>query len=87
MEKKVKRVIRKRNIVDEGRTRPYMARVRMNKATSSSLASIQGLCFAFGNKETLAELFEKVAMPALKKYVEGYAEKARNFKSVNNERN
>jgi hypothetical protein len=76
-----KRVIRKRNIVDEGRTRPYIARVRMSKAISSKLASIQGLCYAFGNKESLAELFEKVAMPAFAKFVEKYAEKARNFKS------
>ena len=74
--KQKKPVIRKRNIVDNQR-RPYIARVRMTSRVSKSLASIQGLCRAFGNKESLADLIEKVALPAIEKYVEPYADKAK----------
>ena len=57
--------------------RPCITRFRMTQEVSSKLASIQGLVFRYGMKETLAELFEKVCMPALQEYVKPYAKKAR----------
>lgn len=77
MEKKI--YIRKRNEHD-GKVRSYFAKVRMNRDTSKELASIQGLCYAFGERESLATLFEKVAMPALRRHAKRYAEKARKAK-------
>ena len=49
----------------------------MTRETSNRLASIQGLVRAFGNGESIADLFERVAMPAFRAYVAGYAERAR----------
>ena len=77
---KKKAVIRKRNedkSVGNCRRRMYHAKFRMTRFVSKRLASIQGLCFAYGNKETLADLFENVALPAMEKYVEKYARKAK----------
>ena len=71
-----KRVIRKRNVTDEAR-RGYVARFRMTQRLSGELASIQGLCWRYGKRETLAELFERVAMPALREHVRPYADRAR----------
>lgn len=77
---KKKAVIRKRKedkSVGIGRARKYHAKVRMTEKVSKRLASIQGLCFAYGNKETLADLFEFVALPAFEKFVAKYAKKAK----------
>ncbi len=71
-----KRVIRKRNPTDEAR-RGYIARFRMTQRLSGELASIQGLCWRFGKRETLADLWEDVLMPALREHVRPYADRAR----------
>ena len=71
-----KRVIRKRNPTDEHR-RGYIARFRMTQRLSGELASIQGLCWRYGKRETLADLFENVCMPALREHVRPYADRAR----------
>ena len=71
-----KRVIRKRNVTDEAR-RGYVARFRMTQRISGELASIQGLCWRYGKRETLADLWEAVCMPALRDHVRPYADRAR----------
>lgn len=72
-----RRVIRKRNPTEESDPHPFCARVRMTRRVSGELASIQGLCWRYGNRETLAELWERVCMPALIKHVRPYADRAR----------
>ena len=71
-----RRVIRKRNVTDEAR-RGYVARFRMTQRISGELASIQGLCWRYGKRETLADLWEAVCMPALREHVRPYADRAR----------
>ena len=71
-----RRVIRKRNPTDE-RRRGYIARFRMTQRLSGELASIQGLCWRYGKRETLADLWENVLMPALREHVRPYADRAR----------
>lgn len=72
-----KRVIRRRNATNESSTRACVARFRMTQRISSELASIQGLCWRYGKRETLAELFERVAMPAFRAHVRPYADRAK----------
>lgn len=55
--------------------------VRMTDRVSAETASIQGLCYAFGQRESIAELWEKVALPALREYVRGYADRAREVRA------
>ena len=71
-----RRVIRKRNVTDEAR-RGYVARFRMTQRISGEQASIQGFCWRYGKRETLADLFENVCMPALREHVRPYADRAR----------
>ena len=68
--------VRKRHDHQGSVLRPRKLEIRMSEATSNRLASIQGLIFRFGHKETMADLFVKVMLPALEIYVESYAEKA-----------
>lgn len=72
-----KEYVRKRHDHQGSVLRPRKLEIRMSEATSNRLASIQGLIFRFGHKETMADLFVKVMLPALEIYVEPYAEKAR----------
>lgn len=71
-----KKRIRIRDEQDGSVTRPYSTRFRMTRETSKRLASIQGLCYRYGKRETLAELFERVCLPALAEFVKPYAAKA-----------
>ena len=71
-----KRVIRKRNVSD-GLRRGYVARFRMTQRLSAELASMQGLCRRYGKRESLADLWESVCMPALRDHVRPYADRAR----------
>ncbi len=71
-----KRVIRPRLSADE-HTRAYGVHIRLRKRVSSELASIQGLCWRYGERETLAGLWEAVCMPALREHVRPYADRAR----------
>ena len=72
-----RRVIRKRNPTEESNPRPYCAKVRATRRVSGELASIQGLCWRYGKRETLADLFETACMPALADYVAKYADAAK----------
>lgn len=72
-----KEYVRKRHDHQGSVLRPRKMEIRMSEATSNRLASIQGLIFRFGHKETMADLFESVMLPALEMYVGPYADKAR----------
>lgn len=51
--------------------------VRVTERLSNELASLQGLMYKFGNRETLADLWEYLFMPHLREYVKVYAEAAK----------
>ena len=72
-----RRRIRRRadNAGSDRRTRKLS--LRMTERLSNELASIQGLMLAHGKRETLAELWERVAMPAIREYVAPYAAAAK----------
>lgn len=72
-----KECVRKRHDHRGSVMRPRKMEIRMSEATSNRLASIQGLIFRFGHKETMADLFERVMLPALETYVKPYAERAK----------
>ena len=78
-----KRVIRKRDFNDGSTPRPYIGRFRMTHSISAELASLQGLCWRYGKRETMAELFERVAMPAFREYVRPYADIAKAEREAN----
>ena len=55
--------------------------IRVTRELSNELASLQGLMWAFGKKETLADLFEDVLMPRLRDYVKPYVAKVRRMRA------
>ena len=69
--------IRKRSVSPGDELRTHRLSVRMTRRISAEVASIQGLCLAHGRKETLAALFETVALPAIRAHVRPYADRAR----------
>jgi hypothetical protein len=72
-----RRFVRRRSNNPGSVARVAKLSVRMTRATSNRLASIQGLIRAFGRGETIADLFEVAAMPAIAAYVAPYAEAAK----------
>lgn len=73
------KVIRRRQYIeasDVGCSFPLMAHIRMKPSVSATLMKYHGLCYKYGNKESLRFLFEKVCMPAISEYVKPYAQKA-----------
>ena len=72
-----RRRIRKRRAQAGSSARTHCVRVRMTAKTSAQLASLQGLCYRYGKRETLAALFESVCLPALREHVREYADRAR----------
>lgn len=72
-----RRVVRRRNLNTGSETRPFGVRIRATREVSARLASIQGLCWRYGKRETLADLWEAVCMPALAEYVRPYADRAK----------
>ena len=76
-EQERKRRVRRRNTNEGSVSRPMAMRVRMTREVSSKVASIQGLIWRYGKRETMAELFESVCLPALDEYVKPYAEQAK----------
>ena len=75
-----RRKIRPRTWNQGDMVRTRKATIRMTPKLSNRLSSVQGLCHAFGKRETLAELWERVAFPAIERYVRGYADAARKAK-------
>ena len=71
-----KEYVRRRHDNSGSMLRPRKLEIRMSEESSNRLASIQGLIFRFGRKETMADLFESVLLQALEDYVKPYVEKA-----------
>ena len=71
-----KEYVRRRHDNGGSMLRPRKLEIRMSEESSNRLASIQGLIFRFGRKETMADLFESVLLQALEDYVKPYVEKA-----------
>lgn len=69
--------VRRRHNTQGSVLRPRKIEIRATERVSGEMASIQGLIHRFGHRETIAELFEIVMLPALREYVKPYAEKAR----------
>lgn len=69
--------VRKRRDSQGSALRPRKIEIRATKCVSNRFASIQGLIFRYGNKETIADLFENICIPALEEYVKPYAERAK----------
>ena len=78
MPEKFKKCAIRRRTKNEGSvSRPRKITVRVTVGVSNKTASIQGLCRRWGKRETLAELYESVMLPALAEYVRPYADKAK----------
>ena len=71
-----RRVVRPRLSAD-WHERCLGARIRMTRRVSAELASLQGLFWRYGKRETLADLWETVCMPALREYARPYAARAK----------
>lgn len=69
--------VRKRRDSQGSALRPRKIEIRATERVSNKFASIQGLIFRYGKKETIADLFENICIPALEEYVKPYAEKAK----------
>lgn len=69
--------VRKRRDSQGSAMRPRKIEIRATERVSNKFASIQGLIFRYGKKETIADLFENICIPALEEYVKPYAEKAK----------
>ena len=76
-EKFKKCAIRRRTKNEGSETRPRKITVRVTESVSNKTASIQGLCRRWGKRETLAELYESVMLPALADYAAKYADAAK----------
>ena len=76
--------VRRRRNSDGSVLRPRKITVRATEQVSNRFASIQGLIFKYGEKETIADLFETVMLPALERYVEPYVDRARMEREANN---
>ena len=72
-----KRCVRRRTLNGGSVTRPRKLQIRATVAVSNEVASIQGLIFKYGHKETLADIFESVLLPRLREYVLPYVDMAR----------
>lgn len=72
-----RRVRRRSDRYVDSVSRPFAIKVRMTARSSARLASIQGLVWRWGKRETMAELFERACLPALEAYVEPYAQAAK----------
>lgn len=68
--------VRKRRDSQGSNLRPRKIEIRATERVSNRFASIQGLIFRYGKKETIADLFENICIPALEEYVKPYAERA-----------
>ena len=58
-------------------TRPRKIEIRMTRELSAKVASIQGLIYKYGKRETMADIFENVLFPVLSAYVTPLVEQAK----------
>ena len=73
---------RTHNAGSEKRTRKVT--IRCTERISNELASMQGLMYAFGRREKLADIWEAFLMPFLRTYVKPYAAKAEAKRNLTN---
>ena len=71
------RCIRRRTYNQGSEPHPRKVTIRVTECMSNRVASLQGLMYKYGRRETLSELFEKVMFPTLQEYVKPYAERAK----------
>ena len=71
------RRIRPRTRNQGSRRHPRKVTIRLTARLSNELASIQGLIWRWGRRETMSAIWEDVLMPKLREYVQPYAERAR----------
>ena len=76
------RRVRRRTRNQGSNPHPRKVTIRITERLSNELASIQGLMFAFGRRETLCDVWERVLMPRLRAYVCPYAERARKARAA-----
>ena len=57
--------------------RPRKMEIRLTRELSGKVASIQGLIYKYGKRETMADIFEKVLFPVLRAYVAPLVELAK----------
>lgn len=69
--------IRKRHDNEGSERRIRKVTIRLTERLSNELASIQGLIYAFGKQEPMADIFEQRLMPVLRHYVRPYAIEAK----------
>lgn len=69
--------IRKRHDNEGSERRIRKVTIRLTERFSNELASIQGLIYAFGDGEPMADIFEQRLMPVLRHYVKPYAIEAK----------
>ena len=69
--------IRKRHDNEGSERRIRKVTIRLTERLSNELASIQGLIYAFGKQEPMADIFEHRLMPVLRHYVRPYAIEAK----------
>ena len=75
--RKATRRIRPRTRNQGSNRHPRKVTIRLTAKCSNELASIQGLLWRWGKRETMSELWEELLMPTLRDYVRPYAERAR----------
>ena len=71
------RCVRRRTYNSGSVTRPRKLEIRLTRELSGKVASIQGLIYKYGKKETMADIFENVLFPVLSAYVAPLAERAK----------
>ena len=72
-----RRCVRRRSHNFGSVTRPRKIEIRMTLELSGKVASIQGLIYKYGKRETMADIFERVLFPVLSAYVAPLAEQAK----------
>lgn len=70
------RCVRRRSHNFGSVTRPRKMEIRLTRELSGKVASIQGLIYKYGNRETMADIFENVLFPVLNAYVAPLVERA-----------
>ena len=71
------RCVRRRTYNSGSVTRPRKLEIRLTRELSGKVASIQGLIYKYGNRETMADIFENVLFPVLSAYVAPLVERAK----------
>ena len=79
------RRVRRRTYNSGSVTRPRKLEIRLTQELSGKVASIQGLIYKYGKKETMADIFENVLFPVLSAYVAPLVERAKADRLVQKE--